>query len=338
AIDVEKLQGMLGGELWRNDLKSADLLVQECFISNKQGSARISTTPTNVLDVRTFPVHQEDGLQLSHVILTITDVGERVSFKEQSLRTAHLATLGVLSASIAHDINNPNNIIILNAPILKQVWERIEPVVKQNMPKNPENINDPVLLMRDEIPRMINDISDASKRIKRIVSQLKYLVNQDTEDMNTAVDMKKTINEAVNLMHHKIQQTTDNFQMSLADEMPKIFGNAQQLQQVVINLVLNSLQALPDRTAGLELTLRMDGAGENLVFIVRDSGVGIPKDIIGHIMSPLFTTRRESGGTGLGLSTCKQIVDRHNGSIEFKSEVGRGTTTTVTIPTQKRRA
>jgi PAS domain S-box-containing protein len=336
--DVEALLGMNGAQLWSSEFKSADQLVQDCFRSGSHGVVRVSTTTSNVLDVRTFPVHQDDAHHPSHVILIITDVGERVSINEQALRTAHLATLGVLSASIAHEINNPNNIIILNAPILKQVWERLEPVLKMNMPTYMDNVNDPVLLMRDEIPRIINDISDASKRIKRIVSQLKYLVNQDTEDMSTAVDMKKTVKESITLLHHKIQQSTDSFQMNLDEELPTIFGNAQQLQQVVINLVLNSLQALPDRTAGLELTLSLNVEDKNIVFIVKDSGIGIPKDILGHIMSPLFTTRRDSGGTGLGLSTCKQIIDRHKGKIEFESQVGRGTTATITLPAQKESA
>jgi C4-dicarboxylate-specific signal transduction histidine kinase len=118
----------------------------------------------------------------------------------------------------------------------------------------------------------------------------------------------------------------------MADNMPDVKGSALQLEQVVINLIQNALQALPDQESGVQVTTGYD-AGSNEVFVrVSDEGNGIPKELSSKVMEPFFTTRLELGGTGLGLSICSAIVKDHGGTLDFSSNDDCGTTFTVRLP------
>jgi signal transduction histidine kinase len=118
----------------------------------------------------------------------------------------------------------------------------------------------------------------------------------------------------------------------LHEELPLIRGNAQQLGQVIINLLMNACQALPSRDRGIRLATDFNPLTAMVTITVEDEGCGIPADFGQQIMEPFFTTRLDSGGTGLGLSICRSIVAEHGGALEFVSVVDKGTIFTVKIP------
>jgi signal transduction histidine kinase len=109
-------------------------------------------------------------------------------------------------------------------------------------------------------------------------------------------------------------------------------GHYQKIEQVIINLLINALQALPDRQAGVFLCTSLQESPRSVVIKIRDQGTGIPEEIRGRILDPFFTTKHKAGGTGLGLSICYAIINDHKGTIDFASEIGAGTTVTVTLP------
>lgn len=136
--------------------------------------------------------------------------------------------------------------------------------------------------------------------------------------------------KAVRLVDAAIRKATRRFKADYAPELPKVLGSSQRIEQVVINLVLNACQALPDQDRAVEISTRADGDG--VLVTVRDEGTGIAPDHMPRLTDPFFTTKRESGGTGLGLSVSAGIVKELGGTLEFSSVQGQGTVVTLRLP------
>ena len=313
--------------------KEIGALVNACFMTGQPGRCRV-TIHDKVMDARTFPIVPQEKAEVSHVILTVTDVGKKLQHPEQTMQTARLAILGGLSASIAHEINNPNATILLNGPVLQDVWRSICPILHANHP--PPGAFDFGALSYTEViervPELLSDITDCSRRIQRIVTHLKLLVRKENGGMNEAVDMVVLIGEVVALLHHKIQKSTHQLQMTFEQGIPKVSGNAQQLEQVVINLIMNALESLPDKASRVKIMLQSVRHGAYVMLMIEDEGCGMDSETMAHILEPLFTTRALLGGTGLGLAVSKKIIDRHQGTIRFESEVGKGSSVIVELP------
>jgi signal transduction histidine kinase len=146
------------------------------------------------------------------------------------------------------------------------------------------------------------------------------------------VDVAKVLHSAYSILQHQIQKQTDHCDLDLPETLPPIRGNAQQLEQVFINLILNALQSLPSRTAHLWVTAETEADGAQLRVSVIDQGTGIKDEDLQHIFDPFFTTRPDQGGTGLGLSICQRIVQNHGGTIDIQSQRGVGTAVSVHLP------
>jgi polar amino acid transport system substrate-binding protein len=186
--------------------------------------------------------------------------------------------------------------------------------------------------MRAEIPAMLSEMSAGARRIKHIVNDLKDFARQDDSIFSDAVDFNATVHAAVRLVNNSIKKATNDFNIQCAENLPSIRGNAQRIEQVVVNLILNACQALPDPQKTIRLATCQNGAGTQVVLEVHDEGVGITAEHLSHITDPFFTTKRASGGTGLGLSVSASIVHDHNGSLDFRSRPEGGTIAILTLP------
>jgi len=164
------------------------------------------------------------------------------------------------------------------------------------------------------------------------VENLKHMSRQDTGEMTENVDIQQVLEAATMILHNQIQKFTDDCTLDVPDDLPPVRGNSQQLEQVFINVLLNALQALPDRTRGVHIKAGVDADDGMLWVDVRDEGRGISERDLGRLTEPFFTTRPDAGGTGLGLSISRSIAERHGGSMGFESVLGRGTTVTIRIP------
>ena len=148
--------------------------------------------------------------------------------------------------------------------------------------------------------------------------------------MTDRVDLNTVVRKATGLAANLIRKSTRRFSTEIAAHMPLFDGNTQRLEQVVINLVVNACQALPDRERAICITTF--ATAEHAGITVADEGEGIPAGLATRITDPFFTTKRESGGTGLGLAITSRIVRDHGGTITFDSTPGQGTTVRVTLP------
>ncbi len=273
------------------------------------------------------------------------DISERKNAEEQAkihqqqlMQASKMVALGTLVSGVAHEINNPNNFIMLNSPILREAWENSMPILEKYYKENGDFIVGGMefSVMRKNIPALFSGISDGSKRIKRIVDDLKNYVRDDTADLTQSIDINAVLESAVSLLANMIKTATHKFSIIYGKNLPFLKGNFQRLEQVMINLIQNSCQALSDTNKGIFISTTNKKDPSNIMIIIRDEGVGIPPETLEHIMDPFFTTKHDAGGVGLGLSISSRIVEEHGGNLHFISEAGLGTTATITLPVKRK--
>jgi len=181
-------------------------------------------------------------------------------------------------------------------------------------------------------PPPLDEMQMAGRRIGHIVADLKDFARREDAPRLEPVDVDAVARAAVRLVENRIAKATSRFQVELEPGLPRVRGNAQRIEQVIVNLLLNACEALPEPGRGVWLATRRDAARRVVVVEVRDEGVGIPEEHLSRLTDPFFTTKRESGGTGLGLSVSAGIVKEHGGTLEFRSRPGAGTTVVLTFP------
>jgi PAS domain S-box-containing protein len=272
------------------------------------------------------------------------DISERKKSEEQAklhqqqlMQASKMVALGTLVSGVAHEVNNPNNFIMLNSPILKEAWENAMPILEKYYEENGDFILGGMKYteMRENIPTLFTGISDGAKRIKQIVADLKNYVRDNTADLAQSVDINAVLKSAVSLLSNMIKKSTNQFTIEYDKNIPLLKGNFQRLEQIMINLIQNACQALPDSQKGIFISVKFDKERSNIVVSIRDEGMGIPPETLMNVTDPFFTTKHDSGGVGLGLSISSKIVEEHGGSMHFKSEIGAGTTVEIMLPIEE---
>ena len=271
---------------------------------------------------------------LRHEIDERTRLEEKAREQELQLIQANKMTaLGTLVAGVAHEINNPNNLTMMNARAVAEAWGDAQPILEDYHQENGEFLIGglPYAEMRGTVPDLIRDMHAGAQRIERIVNNLKDFARPRQQAVRATLQVDDAVQRAVNLLRHRIGRTID-FKVDLAGGIPPLQGDMQQIEQVVVNLVTNALEALPEEGGQVMVSTRYN-QDERLVEIeVRDTGVGIPEENVERLCDPFFTTRQEQGGTGLGLAITYTLVRDHGGSLAFESATALGTRARVTLP------
>lgn len=273
------------------------------------------------------------------------ELGQEVAKKNLALDELHrhqdklvqadkMASLGILVAGVAHEINNPNGLILLNVPTIKEAQQDAETILEDYFLEHGDFMYGgiPYSRMRDKLPQLLAEMHESAQRIKRIVDDLKDFARIDQGDSRELFDLNNVLKTALRLVDATIRSATTRCEVGYADNLPKVLGTPQRIEQVVINLILNACQSLPNNTCGISIATSCDRQAGTVSLQVQDEGIGIPLEHLGHLSDPFFTTKRESGGTGLGLSVSTTIIQDHGGRLEFASQTGVGTTVTLTLP------
>ncbi|MBT0892516.1 transporter substrate-binding domain-containing protein [Geobacter hydrogenophilus] len=259
---------------------------------------------------------------------------EEVQLNQQQLVQADkMAALGILVSGVAHEINNPTGLILLDVPILRKIYNDAAPILEERFREEGDFTLGGLRYsrVRQEVPRLMDEMQDGAKRIKRIVEDLKDFARRDDVG-GKEFDLNGVAQAAVRLVDTSLRKATTRFTARYAPDLPQVLANTQRIEQVVVNLVLNACQALPDPSRGIELETSLDAEGGRVILQVRDEGSGIAPENLSRLTDPFFTTKRESGGTGLGLSVSAGIVKEHGGTLSFDSTLGKGTTVTLSLP------
>jgi polar amino acid transport system substrate-binding protein len=260
---------------------------------------------------------------------------EELKLKQRQLiQAGKMASLGTLVSGVAHEINNPNAVILLNIDIVSDFFNDTRNILDEYFDKNGD-FNAAGLSysrLRDKLPIKLSDIKESSKKIKRIVADLKDFARQDEAGDFTPVDINSVLTSTIRLVDNSIKKATADFRIEYAENLPHIRGNAQRIEQVIINLLLNACQALQSRNEGIFVVTRFDAFADEVIIEITDEGTGIDSENIAHLTDPFFTTKRSQGGTGLGLSVSAGIVKEHHGILDFSSVKGKGTKVSLRIP------
>lgn len=252
--------------------------------------------------------------------------------QQQLIQADKMTSLGILVSGVAHEINNPAGLLLLNLPVLSDAHEDVREILEAHYREHGDfpfgGLN--YSRMRDEIPAMLEEMGDGAKRIKRIVDDLKDFARQSDPDLSELVDLNDVVETSIRLVEASIRKATSHFDVNYTRPLPLIRGNAQRIEQVVINLILNACQALPDNSKAIALATGQQS--DWVLLVVQDQGCGIDAENLARLTDPFFTTKREDGGTGLGLSVSAGIVQEHGGSLNFESTPGKGTKVTLSLP------
>jgi len=254
--------------------------------------------------------------------------------REQLVQADKMASLGILVSGVAHEINNPNQFIMSHIEPLKNAWEAAIPVLDRYH----EQYGDFRIggtnysLIKNKIPQIFLNISKGSQRIKTIVDELRDFVNEKPQDYSARVNINDIVDSALTLLSNMIKNATSDFSYQKDENIPLIQGHYQRLEQVVVNLLQNSCQAVNSRTDAIHIRTKYDLSCHEVLLIIEDGGRGITRENMAHITDPFFTTRRAQGGTGLGLSISSRIIADHRGTMIFESQKEKGTTVEIRLP------
>jgi polar amino acid transport system substrate-binding protein len=260
--------------------------------------------------------------------------------QDKLIQADKMTSLGTLVSGVAHEINNPNGLLLLDIPTLKRVHDDAREILDDHFSEHGDFplAGVPYSEMREEIPRILDGMLDGAQRIKRIVNDLKDFARRDDAGEKTLIDVNAATRTALRLVDPNIRACTRRFSASYAPELPQVMGNGQRIEQVIVNLVLNACQALPNAEKGVSLETAFDQQQGLVTIKVSDEGIGIAEEHLPYLLDPFFTTKRDSGGTGLGLSVSAGIVKEHGGTLVFHSRPGEGTTVTLSLPVPEKRS
>jgi signal transduction histidine kinase len=286
-----------------------------------------------------FEVHALPIFSAEHEVEGIIEFYRNITLEktyEQQLQQADkLASLGQLVSGIGHEINNPNQFIRGNIKIIRQALDDMLPIVDDYQKLHPDLriARLPYSFFREHIMVLVNDMEQGSVRIKNIVDGLKNFARKDEGQLIDTVDVNTVIDAMARLVHNQVHKTSD-IELKLQRDLPVFTGNAQKIEQVLINLVINAAEAMPEDRRGL-ITVTTRKEDGHIIIEVKDNGKGMSDRTLKHIFDPFFTTKRAKGGTGLGLAIAYKIVQEHNGTITVNSRPDVGTTFTLRIPCRK---
>jgi two-component system NtrC family sensor kinase len=256
-----------------------------------------------IFDIARTPL-LDNALRPYGTIIVFEDITEKISLQQRLLTSEKLASIGLLSAGVAHEINTP----------LTGISSYIQMLQKK--------------LTDTHYAQILEKIEAQTDRVARIIKNLLAFARNPSDTSFHRVNIKESLEEILSLIDYKLKNMNIHLELEL-NPIPPINVQGERLQQVFINIILNALDAMPQGgTLGIHLT---QGGGQATVRI-SDTGTGIKPEHRAHIFDPFFTTKGIGKGTGLGLSISYAIVKEHEGHIQVESEVGKGSTFTITLP------
>ncbi|MCG9697614.1 transporter substrate-binding domain-containing protein [Shewanella sp. Isolate11] len=329
--------------LWSND-NNIQLLVSEEFQYADGQPFLLKTAVLEVLNtqqsIKADMHYRQQFWQLQihpiaqdQVVVLLEESTEQHRLRQANEESSRLASLGELSAGIAHEINNPTGLIVHAASLFSAAIKDLAPASSHYQKQNPfwqvAGLAPDIAI--EELQHSCQTIEDGAQRIGRIVHDLKRYAMPHIADEHSIISLNEVVQVSLRLTAN--QTKTLQLNLNLYEPSPTISGDAQQLQQVLINLIQNACHAC-EAHAGvicIETTINQDKA----VLKISDNGCGMDNDTLKRVTEPFFTTKRTEGGTGLGLSVSSRIIKQHHGQMQMQSRLNKGTSISLTFALQQ---
>jgi len=287
--------------LWRYFSR---LIIQE-LATMEPLIAKVSEGRFHEVAVAPITPHNEIGI----TIKAISDMARELEKREgQLLQSEKLASLGVLISGVVHELGNPLNNISLMAQTYLSLYDMLGDEEKKNF---------------------MGDILNQSERIRKIMHNLLDFSRQKKQELEEH-DPGKLVDTSLSLVINHMKLANVELHKTIAPDLPRLYVDAPQIEQVLINLYVNAIQAMPEG-GDLYVEVDRDPDRDAVIIRVRDTGHGIPQEILPNIFDPFFSTKGTKG-TGLGLSVSYGIIRQHDGEITVESQEGQGTTFTIRLP------
>jgi signal transduction histidine kinase len=256
-----------------------------------------------VVEYVATPIHEHD--RLVGAVVIFKDITERKRMEREMQTADRLAMVGQLASGLAHEIGTPLNIIGGNAELL-----RME------------------LRARQGDTGEVDAIIQHADRITRLMQQLLTFARAKEQPL-AVLEVHEPFTNVLRLLETRFNHQGITVRLQVGSDLPCIYGRAEQLEQVFLNILVNAWHAMPDGGT-LTITAR-ETADRTVRLSFSDTGMGIPAEVLGRVFEPFYTTKGERG-TGLGLAICKQIIDTHQGTMVLESTPGVGTTVIIELP------
>lgn len=270
---------------------------------------------------------------LNAMKLEVQDEKKRVMAR--LIHTNKMTSLGLLLSSMAHEINNPNASIRFSGHIIARMWGDVVPILDGVWREEGDFYlgGVPFQTARGALSENAAKIVENSERIARVVQGLRDYGVGDRSSLRPNLDINAAVSAALSVLTCQMKQDV-SLKTSLGTDIPVIIGSHQQLEQVLINLIVNAMQSLPDGRGEVFLSTRYDSETAEVMVEVQDNGTGISAETMERLFEPFFSTKLERGGSGLGLYISQYIVAEHGGRLRIWSQPGNGTLVQVILPAE----
>lgn len=263
------------------------------------------------------PIHHPDDPE-THILVFKRDVTREKDYQAKFYQAEKMATIGMLATGVAHEVNNPLTAIFGFAEGLRR-----------RLPAMREAVDPRVM---EDVDDYVNTILRECRRCQDIVTTLLTFSRHKSMSFSP-VSLNAVVGDTLKLLRSHLKQRSQakiSVHMDLCEDLPKVNGDERQIKQVMLNLLVNAMDAI---TGPGRIVITTFQSEEDMVCLrVEDSGCGIPKENMDKLFEPFFTTKRAGKGMGIGLSTCMSIVEKHHGQIQVKSQPGQGASFTVKLP------
>ena len=265
---------------------------------------------------------------------------EALKESQQQLQQAQkMETLGTLVAGVAHEINNPINLIMYNLPLIQKIWSDFLPVLIEQKKAFPDQKFGGFTyeFLEDNLPQLVADMDMAANRVAKIVSDLKNFSKQSNVAEKSALRVNTAVKNALRLAQTTLRKSRVHIELELGENLPSMQGNLQSLEQIILNIVINAVQAIDHDRGLIRIRSGFQIKDGRILIGISDNGRGISPAVADKLFLPFVTDKQAEGGTGLGLSVTYGLVQAHGGDITFESHKGKGTTFTISLPTARKR-
>jgi len=260
---------------------------------------------------------------------------ERRQLMAKLIQTNKMTALGLMASAMAHEINTPNGAIRLAGQQMSRIWTDAVPILDRVAAEEGDfNLGGVEFsAVKMEMNKGMEIINRSSERINQVINDLRDFTVGEQSTTAQQVDLNQVVTDSLAIILAHGRQGRISIEHQLLPDLPPVPGNRYQLGQVIINLLLNGIQAIPAGQPGrLDITTAYDPVSRLVTVTVQDDGEGMSADVRKRLLEPFFTTRLETGGSGLGLYITNYLITKHRGTLAFKSQPGAGTTVTVSLP------